>query len=56
MGFSSDDLTDVTDDNERIVTNFPYDLIEPISLTIAENFLFLANNPNGLCIIKKFRS
>lgn len=38
---------------ERIVTNFPYDLIEPISYTIAQNFLFLANNPNGLCIIKK---
>ncbi|MCQ2817136.1 MAG: hypothetical protein MJ252_07715 [archaeon] len=38
---------------ERILSNFPYDLIEPISFTIAQNFLFLANNPNGLCIIKK---
>ena len=38
---------------ERILINFPYDLIEPISYAISQNFLFLANNPNGLCVIKK---
>lgn len=38
---------------ERIISNFPYDLIEPITFTISQNFLFLAKNPNGLCIIKK---
>ena len=38
---------------ERILTNFEYEYIKPISDAILENFLFLANNPNGLCVIKK---
>ena len=38
---------------ERILSSFENEIIQPISDAILQNFLFLANNPNGLCVIKK---
>lgn len=38
---------------EKIIVSFEYKLVKPISLFILENFCFLANHANGLCIIKK---
>jgi hypothetical protein len=38
---------------EKILSNFEYDLIQPISKFVADNFLFLSNNANGLCVVKK---
>ena len=38
---------------EKILDKYDYDLIQPISKFIVDNFLFLANNANGLCIVKK---
>ena len=38
---------------EKIISYFDYELIKPISNFILDNFLFLANNANGLCIVKK---
>ena len=37
----------------KMLILFDYTLIQPLSLFILDNFLFLANNSNGLCIIKK---
>ena len=37
----------------KIIILFNYSLIQPLSKFILDNFLFLANNSNGLCIIKK---
>ena len=38
---------------EKIISKFDYELIQPISKFVVDNFLFLANNANGLCIVKK---
>ena len=38
---------------EKILDNYDYELIQPISKFIVDNFLFLADNANGLCIVKK---
>jgi hypothetical protein len=38
---------------EKVLDNYDYELIQPISKFIVDNFLFLANNANGLCIVKK---
>lgn len=38
---------------ERILGGFEYEIVHPISTFICQNFLFLANNPNGLCVVKK---
>ena len=38
---------------EKILCKFDYDLIQPISKFVVDNFLFLANNANGLCVVKK---
>ena len=38
---------------EKIFSNFDYNLLKPLSKFILKNFLFLANNANGLCVMKK---
>jgi hypothetical protein len=38
---------------EKIISKFDYELIQPISKFVVDNFLFLANNANGLCVVKK---
>ena len=38
---------------EKVLSYFEYEMIKPISNFILDNFLFLANNSNGLCIVKK---
>ena len=38
---------------ERILTYFEYNLVRPIITFILENFMTLACNPNGLCLVKK---
>lgn len=38
---------------EKVLSYFDYEMIKPISNFILDNFLFLANNSNGLCIVKK---
>ena len=38
---------------EKILNCFEYEFVKPIMKFILDNFLFLANNANGLCVIKK---
>ena len=38
---------------ERVMTTFDYRLLSSVSQSIIENFIFLANNPNGLCAVKQ---
>lgn len=38
---------------EKILNCFEYQFIKPIMRFILDNFLFLANNANGLCVVKK---
>ena len=37
----------------KMLMLFDYSLVQPLSSFILDNFLFLANNSNGLCIVKK---
>lgn len=39
--------------SRKIIVGFDYKLVRPISLFILDTFCFLANDSNGLCIIKK---
>ena len=38
---------------ERVMTTFDYRLLSSVSQSIIENFIYLANNPNGLCAVKQ---
>ena len=38
---------------EKILNCFEYKFIKPIMRFILDNFLFLSNNANGLCVVKK---
>ena len=38
---------------ERVMTTFDFRLLSSISQAIIENFIYLANNPNGLCAVKQ---
>ena len=38
---------------ERVMTTFDYHLLSSVSQAIIENFIYLANNPNGLCAVKQ---
>ena len=38
---------------KRVMTTFDYRLLSSISQSILENFIYLANNPNGLCVVKQ---
>lgn len=38
---------------ERMIMSFDNDLIQPISMFILDHFLFLSNNQNDLCLVKK---
>lgn len=38
---------------EKAMICFEYDIIKDISSHILDNFVYLANNSNGLCVAKK---
>ena len=38
---------------ERVMTTFEYRLLSSVSQSILANFIYLANNPNGLCAVKQ---
>ena len=38
---------------EKILNCFEYEFVRPLMSFILDNFLFLANNANGLCVVKK---
>ena len=38
---------------ERVMTTFDFRLLSSVSQAIIENFIYLANNPNGLCVVKQ---
>ena len=38
---------------EKILNCFEYEFVRPLMSFILNNFLFLANNANGLCVVKK---
>ena len=38
---------------ERVMTTFDYRLLSSVSQSILANFIYLANNPNGLCAVKQ---